>query len=164
MARKHYDLKTFKVNEKISINCWSEDTSYGFRHLASLYINGFIRNTSKRCYYNRTWESYQYESVLKKLCEENKSLSQEEKELFYTFIKNYEKIERERVNQEFSMIAGIMQLGSLISNNQKDSNDWKERMLKAGFENKGLIMPDNWNELSEDEKEKRLNNIIQEFK
>jgi hypothetical protein len=34
-------------------------------------------------------------------------------------------------------------------------------MLKAGLSNKGLIMPEDWNELSEDEKEKRLNKVIE---
>ena len=57
----------------------------------------------------------------------------------------------------------VAKLGNILTNNQKEANDWKTRMLKAGLENKGLIMPENWNELSEDEKEKRLNNVINEF-
>ena len=32
-------------------------------------------------------------------------------------------------------------------------------MFKAGLEGKGLIMPENWDELSEDEKSERLNKL-----
>lgn len=52
-------------------------------------------------------------------------------------------------------------MGNLLAgDSQKAKNDWKARMLKAGLENKGLSMPDDWEQLSEDEKEKRLNKVI----
>jgi hypothetical protein len=37
-------------------------------------------------------------------------------------------------------------------------------MIKAGLGNKGLEMPEDWDSLSEDEKEKRLNNVIAHMK
>lgn len=58
-------------------------------------------------------------------------------------------------------IAMVAKLGDIIAPDQKGANDWKARMLKAGLEGRGLIMPDDWNELSEDEKERRLNGAIQ---
>ena len=48
----------------------------------------------------------------------------------------------------------------VVCENQKDKNDWKARMLEAGFENKGLVMPDDWNTLDEDTKQIRLDSII----
>jgi hypothetical protein len=33
-------------------------------------------------------------------------------------------------------------------------------MLKAGLEGRGLIMPDDWDDLSEDEKNRRLDGVI----
>lgn len=39
-----------------------------------------------------------------------------------------------------------------------EANDWKERMLKARLN--GLSMPDNWGQLNEDEKQKRLDGVI----
>lgn len=54
----------------------------------------------------------------------------------------------------------IASLGDIFGTTKTEKNDWKERMLKAGLENKGLIMPEDWNELSENEKEKRLNGVI----
>lgn len=60
-----------KVSDKIKtktynlpINCYTKDTSYGFKHIATLYNKEF-----KCCYYNRSWERFQYESVLKKALE-----------------------------------------------------------------------------------------------
>lgn len=49
---------------KITVHCKSESTRYGFRHIADLFINGCFANSKKACYYNRTWESYEFESVL----------------------------------------------------------------------------------------------------
>jgi hypothetical protein len=36
-------------------------------------------------------------------------------------------------------------------------------MIKAGLGNKGLEMPEDWDSLSEEEKERRLNNVIGEL-
>ncbi len=68
--------------------------------------------------------------------------------------------EEEKENSNLKMISSIASLGNLFCDNQKDKNDWKARMIKAGLENKGLIMPEDWENLKEDEKEVRLNGII----
>ena len=60
-----------------------------------------------------------------------------------------------------SMVAAF---GNLLCNTQKEKNDWKARMLKAGLENKGLDMPEDWDQLTEDEKENRLNGAINALK
>ena len=58
----------------------------------------------------------------------------------------------------------IMAMGNIMGGNQTEKNSWKERMLKAGLQNKGLIMPDDWNELDEATKEIRLNNVMNQMK
>lgn len=63
-----------------------------------------------------------------------------------------------------NIVAGIAMLGDIFTNNQKESNDWKARMLKAGLGNSGLIMPEDWDTLSEEEKERRLNGAIEVLK
>jgi len=60
-------------------------------------------------------------------------------------------------------IAMVAKMGEIFGTNQKEKNDWKVRMIKAGLENKGLIMPEDWNTLSENEKEKRLNRAIEQL-
>ena len=61
-------------------------------------------------------------------------------------------------------IASVMALGDVLTSNQKESNDWKKRMLKAGLESRGLIMPEDWDTLDEDTKTARLNGAIKFLK
>lgn len=62
--------------------------------------------------------------------------------------------------RDLHTVAMIAQLGEIFGSSQKQKNDWKARMLKAGLGNSGLIMPDDWDDLSEEEKERRLNGAI----
>lgn len=63
-------LKTNDHNFVARFECTSEGTRYGFRHLCILIyydLNDDIINGSahdKCCYYNRTWESYPYRTVM----------------------------------------------------------------------------------------------------
>lgn len=150
-------MKNFKINRNIEIICRSEKTRYGFRHLATLLLKGNERMTAKCCYYNRTWESYEFQSVLQKLVEDSGSLSENQKRICNKFIKNGKRVEDDL--KPLKNIGLVMAIGDILGKNQKQKNDWKTRMLKAGLENKGLIMPEDWNELDEAEKEKRLNGI-----
>lgn len=75
MAYK-YSRATYFVNTKdmTSYTCYSQGTSYGFRHIA---FKGIVTNPKTRkpdsrlCYINGTWERWQYESVLSKLTDTN---------------------------------------------------------------------------------------------
>lgn len=51
-------------------------------------------------------------------------------------------------------------MGAVFCDNQKDTNTWKARMIKAGLEGRGLIMPDDLDSLPEDEKQRRLDGAI----
>lgn len=57
-------------------------------------------------------------------------------------------------------VAMVAKLGELLCPTQKEQNDWKVRMMKAGLENRGLNMPENWDQLTEAEKTKRLDGAI----
>lgn len=149
-------MRIFKITPQIEIVCNSERTRYGFRHLATLFINGREEETDKCCYYNRTWERYEFQSVILKVIEKSTSLSDKEKELCKEWA------EGDHTDwSNFKMVSQIAKLGEVFCDNQKDKNNWKERMLRAGFEKKGLDIPDDWDKLSENEKEKRLNNVIE---
>ena len=56
-------------------------------------------------------------------------------------------------------IKAVCAFGDLICDNQKEKNDWKARMLKAGM-GEGLSMPEDWGRLPEDEKERRLEGVL----
>lgn len=158
-------MKTFKIDEKYEIVCKSENTRYGFRHLASLYRTGSSGTTvliekAKECYYNRTWESFEYETVMYRLLKKAQILTEEQTK---AFMEACRKNELEKFNLQMGALAGIAKIGEILCDTQSQKNDWKERMLKAGLGDMGLIMPDDWITLSEDEKEKRLNNVINEL-
>lgn len=53
-------------------------------------------------------------------------------------------------------VGMVMALGSILFDNKKDANAFKTRIAKAGF-GEGIDLPDDWDQLSEDEKERRLN-------
>ena len=68
MATKRYNEKrfTFIVNgEPFSMTCDTTYTSDGFCHHAFLYGCGFYHEHTRVKYYNRTWERFTYESVLR---------------------------------------------------------------------------------------------------
>ena len=56
--------KMFKIDKDYSVTAWWENTSYGFRHIAVLYKDGRELARAKATYYNRTWEKYEFESVI----------------------------------------------------------------------------------------------------
>jgi hypothetical protein len=149
-------MKTFKVNENIEIVCVSQKTRSGFRHLATLIYNGNECETVKCTYQNRTWERYEFQSVLFKLATNSKTLSKDERDLLKDYTENYKEND-----SHFSSVALVAKMGDIFGQTKKASNDWKKRLLLAGLENKGLTMPDDWDTLSENEKEKRLNGVIE---
>ena len=75
-------MKIFKVNDKVSIVCESQGTRYGFRHIAHLIINNNEVEKVKMCYYNRTWECFEFESVILELIHKTDQLTEEEKTEF----------------------------------------------------------------------------------
>ncbi len=75
--------------------------------------------------------------------------------------------ETERKEHEAEGLAALRTVGMVAAlgdifhhGDQKAANDWKERMLKAGLENRGLIMPDDWDSLDEETKQARLDGAI----
>ena len=72
MATKQYDIQHFtaKVNgEEITFRCYTTDTRSGFCHTAHLMGWKYDITDTKTTYYNRTWERFEYESVLQRAIE-----------------------------------------------------------------------------------------------
>lgn len=77
MANKFYNEQNFKATvngHEYVFCCASQSTSYGFRHVCVRYrdcgsvnFRAFRASDISRCsYYNRTWERFKYETVLRK--------------------------------------------------------------------------------------------------
>ena len=72
MASKQYSIQYFtaKVNgEEITFRCHTTNTRCGFCHTAHLTGWSYDITDTKASYYNRTWERFEYESVLKRAIE-----------------------------------------------------------------------------------------------
>jgi hypothetical protein len=80
-----YFMRIFNLNEKYSIVCDFENTRNGFKHVATLHKNGFSVYETKICYLNRTWECFEFESILKKVIENY--FENNEKDNFLNIIK-----------------------------------------------------------------------------
>ena len=76
MAYALYGREVFRAEvdgREFTFTCYGQGTSYGFRHICTLgysdttvarYVKGAI--IAKACYYNRTYESFKYETVLRR--------------------------------------------------------------------------------------------------
>jgi len=151
-------MKTFRINKDLEIVCEWKNTRNGFKHEATLLQNGYEIEKAKCCYLNRTWESFEFESVIKDLLHKTNILTKRQKTIFLNKISG--KV-RKQTKSMFNSVAMVAQIGDLLCEDQKNKNDWKKRMLKAGIS--GLDIPSDWDKLSENEKENRLNTVINEL-
>jgi len=150
--------KVFPVKKGVEIDAHWEKTRSGFRHIAILKVGGYEHERAKVTYLNRTWESFEFETVLRKLLDSSGILSTKEKEKFLEDAKtgNLKEIE-----EKFGAISSIAKLGNIMADTKEEKNKWKKRMLKAGIPE--LDFPKDWDTLDENEKEKRLDSIIKQM-
>jgi hypothetical protein len=156
---KFETMKTFKINESAEIQCLTYETRNSWGHVAKLIVNGTEVDRTKIRYYNRTWESFEYESVIYQLLEKTKIIP---KEQIPKFIKALRTEAIQELNSNFGFISAIAKLGDLFCDDQKEKNDWKKRIILAGLGTE-LDVPDDWDDLNESEKEKRLDLVIAEL-
>lgn len=157
-----------KITDKLAIGAEYYETSRSWGHKAHLYRvrtpeqDDLLIESEKIRYYNRTWESYQFQCVMQSVVNkalQHKLITKKEAQVCQKYL------EKDHINDNsLKTIAMIASLGDIFRKDKKDANDWKERMLRAGLENRGLIMPEDWDTLTEDEKEKRLNGAIYQLK
>lgn len=157
-------MQTFTINKHLHCECEYYETRYSWGHKGWLYRDGAEIGYKKITYYNRTWERYTFESLLRCLADKaKKHLTPIEYGLFYKKIEtNWAKDDEQRTSKQFKAIAMVASLGDVFGSTDKDKNDWKARMLKAGLP--GLEIPSDWETLSEQEKETRLNAVITNLK
>lgn len=73
-------MQIFKLNDKYSAVCKASNTRNGFKHTATLMVDGRDTGHEVKCnYLNRTWEAYTYQSVLYKLVEKCQWFDADEK-------------------------------------------------------------------------------------
>jgi hypothetical protein len=146
-------MQVLELNEQYSVVCNFKKTRTAFKHEATIMRDGLAAYSTKICYQNRTWESYEFESVLHKAIEG--FFSEGTAEEIKAILKEREE---KRTSSRFNSVAGVAMLGNIFCNTPEDKNNWKMRMLKAGMP--GFDPPADWDALPENEKERRLDLAI----
>lgn len=123
---KQYDIRYFsaKVNGKeIEFRCYTTDTRSGFCHTAHYVGWDYDLTDTKASYYNRTWERFEYESVLKRAIDK---LPTDVRQQVYDQIIDGKAAEEEQKAED--MFQSFKQLHDGLS----DEN--KERLANSGIE------------------------------
>ena len=126
MASKQYDIQYFtaKVNgEEIEFRCYTTDTRSGFCHTAHLMGWKYEITDTKASYYNRTWERFEYESVLERAIEK---LPKDIQQAVYDQIIDHKAAEEAQKAED--MVKSFEALHSALSNEDK------ERLANSGIE------------------------------
>lgn len=123
---KHYNTKYFtaKVNgEEIEFVCYTTYTSAGFCHTAHYMGWVYNINDTKQTYYNRTWERFDYETVLKRAITKLPKHLQES--VYAQIIEGKAAEEHEKAE---AMVKSFEALHSSLSDENKD------RLANSGIE------------------------------
>ena len=126
MAVKQYDVRYFsaKVNGKeIEFRCYTTNTRCGFCHTAHYVGWDYDLTDTKASYYNRTWERFEYESVLKRAIDK---LPTDVRQQVYGQIIEGKAAEEEKQAEE--MVKSFEALHSALSPENK------ERLANSGIE------------------------------
>ena len=134
----------------------TKSTRSGFRHVVEYHRDGVILASKSVSYTNRTWESFEYETAISGLLEKMRLPDDEKK----STLSICEDAANGKTDTMFKSVAAVALMGDIFGQTKKEKNDWKARMLKAGLGSSGLEMPADWDTLAEDEKERRLNNVL----
>lgn len=150
--RKFYNLQTFELSRDYTIECQTQNTSYGFRHLAILRENGTLARTAKCCYYNRTWESFTYQSVGHKVINDYFTGEQAgiHKEIF-------DRRGEKEASSFLKIPLMLASLGNALCETGEDKNRWKKRFIEKI---PGIDFPEDFDTLPEEEKQRRLDAAI----
>jgi len=126
MASKQYDIQYFtaKVNgEEIEFRCYTTNTRCGFCHTAHLMGWKYDITDTKASYYNRTWERFEYESVLKRAIEK---LPNDIQQAVYDQIIDHKAAEEEKQAEDMFNSFKVLYDGL--------SEENKERLANSGIE------------------------------
>lgn len=147
-------MKIFEMNDQIRIVADWKKTRNGFKHEATLFFEGREAGFAKCTYLNRTWEAYEYQSVLQEVAEKA-SIPAELKPALNEFIANYEE------RGTFDAVKMVAAFGEILAPDQAARNDWKKRMMEAGLP--GIDFPEDWDQLTEDEKTRRIDGALKQL-
>lgn len=85
-----------KINKSnVKFLCVSGNTSSGFYHRVKFYVNDSLKGESKINYYNRTWETFTYQTAC------NSALNVAYNDIYNDYIKRYKnELNKNRISQK----------------------------------------------------------------
>ena len=151
MRKINWD-KEFKIDENVTVECGSQRTSYGFRHLAVLRENGSRKAEAKACYYNRTWEAFEYQSVIHKII---RKCYQGERAKIY--MEKADVLGRGMVDDFFGSIKAMAAMGEVLGASQEQKTSIKKAVLSSI---PGIDFPEGFDSLPAEEKARRIDGAL----
>ena len=150
-------MTTFQINDELVVKCTTHNTRTGFKHIATLYHKDGEKVTSaSQNWCNRTWESWTFEEVMKKLARRlQKHFSDAYAQAVQHFIANYKQ------PNPFKGVAAIAAMSALFGSDLKEQNDLTKRIVATV---PGLDIPADFDDLPEDERKRRLDKVLQVMK
>ena len=149
-------MTLFKLDEQYTIVCEWKKTRIAFKHTATLLRNGSAIGETKICYENRTWESYEYESVIEKLLDK---FFQGEQKAAYEAVAKARGLDE--VEAAFRPVVALAKLADVLGTTDRERNALKKQVLGTV---PGINFPDDFEGLPEKEKTRRLDGAIQQLK
>ena len=132
MAYKLRNREVFRAEvngNSYTFTCYTQDTSYGFRHIccegfSNTDVCRYVKNDiiAKATYYNRTWESFRYETVLNQAIKTQPKADQEG--LHAILIEKKSQDEHERCEQEFKAFEALF---------NRTSDTFKEKIAQSNI-------------------------------
>lgn len=149
-SAKLTNYKEFRLDDTYEIRCWTYETRYSWGHYAEVREHGHNIVDEKYTYYNRTWESYTYQSIIHSLIGKAK-LPKEFKDIA-------DSIGNGNVRQELKVMGGIVAMAGLLQPEQSNDAKIKALELVTGGQ---VTRPEDWDELTEETKSFRLKKALE---
>jgi hypothetical protein len=164
MAYAKKGFKEFDLGNGYRAECHWEKTRYGFRHIAVLRENGSRVCEAKACYYNRTWERYEYESVLedlvRKFAKADRGAHADAVLAMKRAVED-DGFAKAECAAAFGPVRALMALGSLMGADEEQRVRLRVSALKAL---PGIILPDDFDNLPIEERKRRLDAVEAELR
>lgn len=133
--------RVFDLGE-YTVTCWVYDSPYSWGHYAELRRGDSYVDESKYTYYNRTWETYKYQSIIHGLLV---------KHGLRELIPLANGIGTGNVKKELKKMGALATMAGLIGT--------VDTQLKV-LESYGLTKPGDWDDLTKEEKKARVDSAI----
>jgi hypothetical protein len=150
----------FKISKDIVVVATSGKSRSGFNHFARLYLKGQFVDEKKIHYINRTWEAYEFDSVIQHLADKSKALTPSQRQTILDWVKNRDGHDDEGMKR-LGSIGALAMMGEVLGSDLKQKNQLKVTALKSVS---GIDLPSDWDTLSEQEKKRRLDGAIGSLK